>query len=351
MINEFLKSRPFDGPKIISANCGFYHTILLSDRGEVFSFGANGFGQLGREINIYTSEQSTQRSARLLKVMQGIRIIFSSCGPARTILVSDQGEVFSFGSENDKLGRKGYHEPLKIISVYCGAYHTILLTNGGEVHSFGSNNCGQLGRETIYNEFLIDYSAASEGIQAIKEIDRKTPMPINSLKEIKIISAGCGDHHTILLSDKGEVYSFGSNEYGQLGRDTNKQALLVEHSEIVEGDGHDIPMLINSLKETKIIHVVCGEDYTILLSDKGEVYSFGANTYGQLGRDGDTKIPMIIESLKDQKIISASCGYCHTILLNDKGEVFSFGANQYDQLGRTGDNKAPMKIPNINLFQ
>jgi alpha-tubulin suppressor-like RCC1 family protein len=69
-----------------------------------------------------------------------------------------------------------------------------------------------------------------------------------------------------------------------------------------------------------------------------------------LGRNGNNAIPVKIESLADTKIISAGCGFLYTILLSEKGEVFSFGYNLCGQLGRDGDDKIPTKIPNISLF-
>ena len=33
----------------------------------------------------------------------------------------------------------------------------------------------------------------------------------------KVTEAACGEEHTIVLTQKGEVYAFGSNRKGQLG--------------------------------------------------------------------------------------------------------------------------------------
>ena len=78
--------------------------------------------------------------------------------------------------------------------------------------------------------------------------------------------------------------------------------------------------------------IICGDDFTVSLSEDGKIYTFGNNKNKQLGhkRRRIISIPTVILS---RDIKSISCGKNHTICLNFIGDVFSFGNNKYGQLG------------------
>lgn len=91
----------------------------------------------------------------------------------------------------------------------------------------------------------------------------RVPIP----SESPVVQVSCGLHHTVLLLQNGEVYTFGSNIYGQLGVGD-----LVVHA----GPVHvKLPIIA--------IQVAAGSNHTVILTSKGEVYTFGAYQKGQLG--------------------------------------------------------------------
>lgn len=77
----------------------------------------------------------------------------------------------------------------------------------------------------------------------------------------------CGAMHTGYIDTQGNVYTTGSNEYGELG--INKPEKIAT------------PTLINFNQKVKKIE--CGVFYTLLLSQRGQVFGMGNNKYGQLG--------------------------------------------------------------------
>lgn len=56
--------------------------------------------------------------------------------------------------------------------------------------------------------------------------DMFVPTPIPTLSGIPVVAAACGDTHTLVLTEAGEVYSFGRNQNGQLGTGTLTDALV-----------------------------------------------------------------------------------------------------------------------------
>lgn len=89
-----------------------------------------------------------------------------------------------------------------------------------------------------------------------------------------------------------------------------------------------------------VVQIACGLHHTVVLTQSGEVFTFGSNIYGQLGvgdillRGGpvNVRIPGSAQSV--------AAGSNHTVILTVKGEVYTFGSYQKGQLGRKNSNGA-----------
>ncbi|XP_025833228.1 E3 ubiquitin-protein ligase MYCBP2-like, partial [Agrilus planipennis] len=92
----------------------------------------------------------------------------------------------------------------------------------------------------------------------------KIQLPCNS----PIIQIACGLHHSVLLLQNGQVYSFGSNQFGQLGCG---DILTKSNIQLVR-----LPC--------SAVQIAAGSNHTVVLTAKGEVYTFGNYQKGQLGR-------------------------------------------------------------------
>jgi len=106
--------------------------------------------------------------------------------------------------------------------------------------------------------------------------------------------------------------------------------------------------------QTKVETFECGKGFTIILSTAGVVFSMGDNMYGQLGL-GDTenrKNPTEIKSLKDfgAKVLQIGCGYKHAAVKTSTGKVFSWGNNSYGQLGDNSYDHSSTPIPVLSQF-
>lgn len=82
--------------------------------------------------------------------------------------------------------------------VDCGKAHTIVVTTDGQVWSWGDNRCGQLGHGNL--DFV------------------GTPERVTALQDQKVTLAACGPAHTVAVTRLNEVYAFGDGRHGQLGR-------------------------------------------------------------------------------------------------------------------------------------
>lgn len=281
-----INNRPIK-PQYIS--CGL-HTLLIVDN-EVYSFGENNYGQLGlgymsHMVNIPTKIIIDGKSLKAKNV---------SCGGHHTVLIDENNEVRSFGlgytgrlglgDENNRnnptkiiLG----NSPLKAKSVSCGEDHTIIIDENDEVYSFGYNGRGQLGLGHFNN--------------------MNTPTKIMIENEpFKAKHIYCGGHHTIMIDKNDEVYSFGFNEFGQLG--------------LGHFDNINIPtkILING-NPFRIKHGSCGGYHTVLVDKNNQVYSFGINRSGESGI-GDKIFKVNTPTKLGITAKYVSCGYTHTMLI------------------------------------
>mmetsp|Transcript_28166 Transcript_28166/g.5134 ORF Transcript_28166/g.5134 Transcript_28166/m.5134 type:complete len:91 (-) Transcript_28166:196-468(-) len=83
-----------------------------------------------------------------------------------------------------------------------------------------------------------------------------------------------GNTHSLMLSNQGDVYVSGSSEYGQLG------------IEMVTSDYSVNFKLFNFGANNPACKVCAGDGYSAVLTQKGEVYTFGKGSFGRLGNGG-----------------------------------------------------------------
>ena len=147
-----------------------------------------------------------------------------------------------------------------------------------------------------------------------------------------IVQFVSGGAHSLFLDSEGNVFSFGHNEYGQLGlgHNTNQNVL------------NKIP----NIPPIKTISCVSASSY--LIDFEGNLWTFGNNEFRQLGHGNKTNIntPKIINNLKDIQQISYGSGGLHFISKNSQNQIFATGHNDYGQLG-TGNTQSasiPKKI-------
>lgn len=182
--------------------------------------------------------------------------------------------------------------------VCCDSYnigYTLYVSTIGDVYSLGNHDEGGHGHE---DELIV-------------------PTRLTSLKNIEAIDCGYG--HTICLDNEGRVFSFGSNLYGQLGIGKNYNSVPYTH----------LPQLIDI---SPVKQISCGGKFSICLSLKNELYSFGDNRYGQLGI-GNTDTCDTPHKIKLEDIQFVQCGGFHAHCKSINNVIYSWGRNNHGQLG------------------
>lgn len=149
-----------------------------------------------------------------------------------------------------------------------------------------------------------------------------TPRRMELLYGWDVKAVACGSEHTVAVTPQ-DVITWGSNEYGQCG-----------HGEKSEKDWVK-PRSLKVLHETMVTQVICGKYHTLCVTGTSQVYAWGRNDKGQLGL-GDTsdrKSPTIIETLWALPVLQLAAGTYHSAALTSNGFLFAWGSNDQGQLG------------------
>jgi alpha-tubulin suppressor-like RCC1 family protein len=186
----------------------------VTNSGRVYAWGNNGHGQLG-------DGSTTNRSSPTLINFSGLQ-----------------------GGET-------------IQQISGGAYHSISVTNSGRVYAWGNNGHGQLGDGSTTNRSsptLINFSGLQGG------------------ETVQMVVAG--SYHSLALTTNNRIYTWGTNDYGQLGdgSTTNRSSPTLINFSGLQG-GETVQM------------VVAGSYHSFAGTSNGRIYAWGYNGSGQLGDD------------------------------------------------------------------
>jgi len=166
---------------------------------------------------------------------------------------------------------------------------------------------------------------------------QRTPTQIPYLTKIKSLASG--NNHVLALDVQGRVHAWGTGEQNQLGR------------RILEGKLRFNCLTPARLGLSKIKQIACGAFHNFAINEKGLVYSWGLNNFGQAGisdgaGDGDAVVekPTIVEGLRQYKIRDIQGGEHHSVACTEDGTLLFWGRCDEGQAGISLDT-----VPKDNL--
>ena len=351
---------------------GEFHTTLVNSLGKTFTWGWNGNGQCAftmdkdkdfRYSNLKGKKNKSEFDLSNIDFDKEIDNIRNN----REILTdnidekndSEENEIF-----NEDTFTNFYYldspiviDTLNIRQISCGQDNTMVLTKDNKLYLFGSNNYYQLGvlknkniftpmsfqnilknqqeinlvnaksqilsmkfsgkNALLLNEtgnliMLSSYMARSSGLNKLY----RTPVEIY-VPDAKFSQIECGKDFCLLLTKNGVLYSFGTNQFGQLG-----------HGDIKPRKYPEVVKFFLDMKK-KVDQISCGFKHSACKCNN-KIYSWGCNSNGQLGA-GNIRhlyLPNLIEikSLKVQcNFLQVSCGFRSTVLLSETRKLFWCG--------------------------
>ncbi|XP_030895575.1 RCC1-like G exchanging factor-like protein [Leptonychotes weddellii] len=214
----------------------------------------------------------------------------------------------------------------QISSVACGYGFTLLSSKTKDVTKvwgMGLNKDSQLG-------FQRSRKDKTRGYEYVLE-PSPVPLPLDRPQETQVLQVSCGRAHSLILTDREGVFSMGNNSYGQCGRN------------VVENEIYSESHKVNRMQDFdgQVVQVVCGQDHSLFLTDKGEVYSCGWGADGQtgLGHYRITSVPTkLAGDLAGVHVVQvATHGDC-CLAVSAEGGLFGWGNSEYLQLAAVTDS-------------
>lgn len=194
--------------------------------------------------------------------------------------------------------------------------HCVALDVDGRCYTWGRNEKGQLGHGDL--------------------VQRDMPTRVPGLSNHRIVKAGSGRQHTVVVTEDGLSFAFGWNKHGQLGTGSTRN----------EMESSPVRCLVSDATNT-----YCGADFTVWLStvQGSSILTAGLPQYGQLGhgsdneynsKEGTVKLayeaqprPRAIAALSAKTITKIACGNNHTVAVDSDGFVYTWGFGGYGRLG------------------
>ncbi|XP_062821622.1 protein RCC2 [Anolis carolinensis] len=308
-------------------------------KGQLLIFGATNWDLIGRKE--VPKQQAAYRNLgqnlwgpHRYGCLSGVQVRTVVSGPcaAHSLLITTEGKLWSWG-RNDK-GQLGHGDtkrvdapkPVDLLSnetivlAACGRNHTLTLTENGSVFAFGENKMGQLG---LGNQ--------------TDAVPSPTQIMYNGQPITKV---ACGAEFSMVMDCKGNLYSFGCPEYGQLGH--NSDGKFIARAQRIEFDCELVPrrvaIFIEKTKDGQILPVpnvvvravACGANHTLVLDSQKRVFSWGFGGYGRLGHaeQRDEMVPRLVKlfDFPGRGAAQIYAGYTCSFAISETGGLFFWGA-------------------------
>ncbi|KAJ5079724.1 hypothetical protein M0811_04034 [Anaeramoeba ignava] len=202
--------------------CSSYSIYLLTSNQNVYGIGSNGYGQLGFDSG------TLSKTEKPILMMKNVSKIFSGSSSYSVFLLNSNQELFTCGynyqgklglgesrkeTEIQKLTQIQNIPKGKIIDIQSGYSFSIMLIEDEnekrKLYSCGNYEYNGLGQNGNSYEF--------------------TEIKSSLFENDNILDFSVGNAHTLILTSKRKLISFGDNAYGQLGaRDTKNKKIPIQ---------------------------------------------------------------------------------------------------------------------------
>ncbi|KAL9248146.1 hypothetical protein vseg_021502 [Gypsophila vaccaria] len=311
--------KTLDSVKIKQIACGDSHCLAVTMAGEVMSWGRNQNGQLG----LNTTEDSL--IPQKIQTFQEIPVKMVAAGAEHSAAVTVAGELYGWGwgrygnlglgDRNDRLvpERVAPIDGIKMTLVACGWRHTISVTDSGNIYTYGWSKYGQLGHgdfedhltpfklEALSNTTISQISGGWRHTMAVTSdgklygwgwnkfgqvgvgdnIDRCSPVQIQFPKDQKIVQMCCGWRHTLAITERNNVFSWGRGTNGQLGLGDSADRNLPMMIDALSTDGSGTQKIESSKADPSAgkISVLMSAKYAVVPDENVQGTSAGSTRH------------------------------------------------------------------------
>ncbi|KAG8905221.1 hypothetical protein FRB99_000441 [Tulasnella sp. 403] len=215
-----------------------------------------------KAVSVHTSHSSCHV---IVLTLEGNAFLFGRNSNGALGVPSSVASISELAPMKLKPSNIGAPAGAKFVNAACGRNHSLLITSDGQVWAAGANNHGQCGQVPC---------AETAGFKPVPGAWRKSD-PID--KPVKVCA---GVTFSLVLTQSGKVYSFGSGDHGQLGNGRTGEHIITGNK-----TGFDViyePVHIKTF-DKKIVNISTGQQHSIAIDVEGRVFVWGYNGYCRLG--------------------------------------------------------------------
>lgn len=297
-------------------SAGDQHACELTEGGGLYCWGGSHVGEAYGEV---TGMGGHAPDAALRPNATGLGLAFSEVDAAANHAcgLTEDGDAYCWGNNAaGKLGNgttRNSDKPVRVTGdlafaqLSAAGLHTCGVTEQGVAYCWGSGRYGRLG------------VGRDAGLATCHRLSPPacTRAPMMVAGGHRFVQVSTGRFHTCGVTREGEVYCWGSNEYGQLG----------------DGTKGSRPTPGAVLGEVTFERITAGVHHTCGVAEGGEAYCWGRNDEGRVG-DGtttDRREPVAVAG--GQTFVDLSAGFNHTCGVTRDGDAYCWGNNGPGSLG------------------
>jgi RCC1 and BTB domain-containing protein len=144
--------------------------------------------------------------------------------------------------------------------VSCGGFHTAVVTEDGKLYTFGGGEHGQLGHSD--------------------RVNKHKPTLVQALDGVFVSQITCGWSHSVALTVKGRVYTWGNSDHGKLGHGCSRKV--------------SVPQLAEKLRDYRVVRVASYNEHTAALVEPFDHHSLGGGGGGHYGAGGMNSVSVSV---------------------------------------------------------
>nr|AOV18880.1 myc binding protein 2 [Lymnaea stagnalis] len=301
---------------------GKAHAVVLTVKGQVYTFGINNKGQCGRDFSSHgASQRDMSHNITMAEDEEETEVDENLCPPGKhrwvqevCMICSICRECTGYGVSCVNSGRKDRNPGMPC---GCGAGDS------------GCSECGacrvcaeeKLGINELDARGLLDV-IPERRLDAVEKKNDKLQVKQMQIRRV----------HKLAREKKNR------EEGNEAEAEITKLVSLPPAETVIDGSG------------SPATQVAVGLHHTLVLLQSGEVYAFGSNNNGQLGlgdtkiRGRPTKVPLPLPAMM------VAAGSHHSVFLLNTGQIYTCGDHQKGALGRNGLDESPVKSKNTPWF-
>ncbi|MHB8512297.1 MAG: RCC1 domain-containing protein [Actinomycetota bacterium] len=309
--NSYVPVQVSNLSSVVSMSGGSAHTLAVAPDGTEWAWGGNSDGQLG--------DNSTLASSTPVQVNGLTHVMTTAAGWYHSLALKSDRTVWAWGGNGSgQLGNgttTSSSVPVQVVqssgvalsglvAIAAGWYHSLALGSDGSIWAWGDDSVGQGGCVGNLNFPVTKAVQVANGNGVITGF---------------VAIAANGDDNVGLKSD-GTVWTWGSDQYGQLGNGQTAGAFATCN-----------PVEVSNL--TGVVAIAAGGYHDLALKSDGTVWAWGHNVAGQLGNNSttDSNVPVQVSNISNA--VSIGAGGEHSLAITTPaaptiGSRFFYGSTQ-----------------------